>query len=222
MEKSVRHKGPLFTLLAGVVLGAVLLSLAMTAAARDTAKRNAAVAAPASPSVSPPASAAPSPLAAAPAVTYAGRVTGSHATVAIAVHGGHAIAYLCDGKRIEAWLKGTAVAGKLALTGAGAARLTGTYGHLATGAVQAGSRRWTFAVAVATAPSGLYRAATKVRNAKIVAGWIVLADGTQVGILTTDGRPATAPRLDTGSRTASVNGTPVTAEAVDAASTSGF
>ena len=42
-------------------------------------------------------------------------------TIAIAVKDGKAIAYVCDGKKIEAWLDGTLQGDTLALTGKGGA-----------------------------------------------------------------------------------------------------
>ena len=60
-------------------------------------------------------------------VTYAGKVTGGKATIAIAVKDGKAVAYLCDGKKTEAWLRGTAVDGELALSGPDEATLSGSY-----------------------------------------------------------------------------------------------
>jgi hypothetical protein len=39
---------------------------------------------------------------------YAGEVKGGGASVAISIHRGQAIAYVCNGSVIEAWLKGTA------------------------------------------------------------------------------------------------------------------
>jgi len=59
-------------------------------------------------------------------VTYAGSTVGGQASIAIAVADGHAVAYLCDGQRAEAWLQGTANDGKLNLAGTGGASLTGT------------------------------------------------------------------------------------------------
>jgi len=207
------------TLLSGLVLAAVLLTLSMTAAKESTAQ-----AAPPPPKAQPTTaasqSAAPSPTPAAPAaslrVTYSAHVNGRGATVAIAVHGATAVAYLCDGRRVEAWLQGTASGGRLSLTGPGGATLTGTYGQVASGQVRAGGRTWTFTAPVVRAPSGLYRAALKVRTAVVVGGWIVLPDGTQVGIVTRDAAPAPAPRLDVASRSAMVDGATMTAAPVDA------
>jgi hypothetical protein len=132
------------------------------------------------------------------------------------VHHGTAISYLCDGRRIEAWLRGTAADGKLNLTGPHGASLTGTYAKgLAAGFVTANGRRLTFAVPQVHPPSGLYRATAKIRNARVVAGWIVLPGGAQVGVVDTDGTPAPAPRLDTSTGRAEIDGTPVTARPVD-------
>jgi serine/threonine-protein kinase len=145
-------------------------------------------------------------------VTYAGYTTGGAATIAIAVKDGQAIAYLCDGKRAESWLQGIAVDGTLTLSGTHDGSLTGRYADgVATGSVTAGGRQWTFRAPVATAPSGLYRASAEVRDATIVAGWIVLADGSQVGLLDTDDVPGVAPRLDPATGTATVDGTPLSA-----------
>jgi serine/threonine-protein kinase len=78
-------------------------------------------------------------------------------------------------------------------------------------------------VAAAKKPSGLYRSTSRVRGATIDAGWIVLADGTQVGSFTTDdGDPQGAPKLNTADGTAIINGSTVTATAIDPESGSGF
>ncbi len=215
----MKIKGPYLTLLTGAVLGAVLLVLSATAAAKDS-DSNAAPAPAPSPTAAPSASPSPSPEASKPPVVaqavYVGKVTsGGGATIAIAVKDGKAVAYLCDGNRVEAWLQGTATDGNLNLTGAANARLVGKYSSTATGGVNAGGRQWTFAVPIVTAPSGLYRAVANVRNARVVGGWILLPGGAQVGIVTRNGQPATAARLDPSSRTATVDGTQVTAVAQD-------
>ncbi|HKT04891.1 MAG TPA: hypothetical protein VJT31_35705, partial [Rugosimonospora sp.] len=159
----------------------------------------------------------PSAPAVASRATYAGYTTGGAATVAIAVRDGVAIAYLCDGSRVEAWLRGSATGGKLSLSGTHNSRLTGTYAHgLATGQVDVAGRHWTFRARAVYPPSGLYRATATVRGARVENGWIVI-DGRQVGVSTVDGVPQAAPPLDTATRTATVDGASVTAEPVDGA-----
>jgi hypothetical protein len=125
------------------------------------------------------------------------------------------VAYLCDGK-IEAWARGTAVAGRLAMTGKGNARLTGTYdGKTATGTLVAAGQPWTFNAPTVHKPSGLYKATAKVRRVPLVSTWIVLPDGSQIGVALIDGKPRPAPKLDRASGRATVDGTPVTATPVD-------
>ena len=133
---------------------------------------------------------------------YAGEVRGGGASVAISIHGGQAIAYVCNGSVIEAWLKGTAAAGQLIMTGNHRAQLRATYNFKrAVGHVVADGIRYTFSAPAVYKPSGLYRSIAIVRGAKIKAGWIVLPDGTQVGSVESNPdsaapSAATAPVLD--------------------------
>jgi hypothetical protein len=227
----MKRWGPIGTLLTGFAVAAVLIVLNMrigpgtepvaNAAANQPAAPPAATAtAPAPPPdlVAPPsAEPTPAPTTAAPLnATWAGRVDGGGATIAISAKGEQAVAYICDGKKVEAWLKGTAVDGRLELTGKDGAELTGTYdGDRAEGEVTVGDRSWTFDVAAAKKPSGLYRATGDVRGARIVGGWIVLPDGTQVGLATVAGKVTAVSKLDTVSGSARVGGTPVTGVPVD-------
>ena len=221
---------PLLTLLTGLALGAVLLGMSMAATPTAAPPQGAQVAAtspqdpaagaarpaPTTPQTGPTASEPPpAPDTGAPPAkvnaTWAGTVDGGRASIAIAAKDGVAIAYLCDGDRVEAWLRGTARAGTLDLTGKGGAELTGTFGNgKASGVVLTAGKRWTFTAPGVKAPSGLYRATAQVRNASVVGGWIVLADGTQVGVLSTDGAPAPAPPLDLTTGTTTVDGTTIT------------
>jgi serine/threonine-protein kinase len=234
------RKGPLLTLLGGAALASVLIALNVHASASqpkaNVAAGPSAAASPSAtlpsatlPSATPPSAASPAgagALVSAPAVayraTYAGYTTGGAATVAIAVRDGVAIAYVCDGSRVEAWLRGTATGGQLNLSGTHNSSLTGTYGKgVATGKVNVGAKHWTFRARAVYPPSGLYKAAATVRNKLVEVGWIQL-DGRQTGVETVDGTPAPASTLDTGTRTATVNGETVNAVAVDGASGTGF
>jgi hypothetical protein len=147
--------------------------------------------------------------------TYAGRVFGGSATIAIVVNGSRALAYLCDGSRRGAWLEGSAPGGQLTLTSA-AAELTGVYAEgMAAGTITVAGEHWEFGVRAVAVPSGLYRATATVHDTTIVGGWIVLPNGTQVGVLDADGRAGPAPSLDTRSGRSTVDGTEVTAKIVD-------
>ncbi|PZG03601.1 hypothetical protein C1I95_33730 [Micromonospora craterilacus] len=149
------------------------------------------------------------------------------ATIAITVKGGKAEAYVCDGRSVELWLSGTVKDGKIELTGKDA-KLTGIIrGDRASGEMVIGVRRWKFTArpddkvvdeAVAKSGSGtapaIYRATDEVRKAGIDGGWIMLPDGTQIGIVTWNGKPIPAPPLDPAFYSTMVNGVTVTAEPV--------
>jgi hypothetical protein len=219
----MKRNTPLITLLTGAVLGIILLVVSMLAtpskapagyagAATSTPASAAAVAS--SSAAASPAAAAASPTATAGAnpqfrADYAGRVKGGiHASVAISIHGTQAIAYACNGSSVEAWLSGTAVGGRLALTGKNGAVLNGNYdSRRAFGDVSANGFSYAFSVYTVKKPSGLYRATADVRGATIKAGWIVLPDGTEVGSLESNANSAApsataAPPLDVATGTA--------------------
>ncbi|MEV6873272.1 hypothetical protein [Amycolatopsis sp. NPDC051128] len=222
----MKRPGPLFTLLAGVVLagGIGIVNLATgtgVAPVAGTASAGSTPSAAPAPPTTVALSEAPKPEAPARA-DYAGRVVGGGASVAVSVRDGHAIAYVCDGKKVEAWLQGATAGGKLDLKDAKNATLTGSFDATAvTGTVTALGRTWQFTAPVAKKPAGLYRAAPKVRGKAGKVGWIVQPDGSQVGVLTTDEDSSPAPVLDPAAGTATVDGAPVTAEPVSGLAGSG-
>jgi hypothetical protein len=228
----VKIKTPYITLLTGAVLGAVLLVASMLATPKAPASPIAAATpAPASSATAQPSPASPTPAALAnvPArANYAGEVNGGGASVAISIHRGQAIAYVCNGSVIEAWLKGTAANGHLTMTGRGHARLSATYRtKRAVGHVIAHGVRYTFSAPAVHKPSGLYRAIAIVRGAKIKAGWIVLPDGSQVGSLepNTDAAAPSAtraPMLDVTTGTAHDGNTVLVATPISGVTGSGF
>lgn len=219
------RNGPLLTLLAGAVLGGGLLAASMIATppaqesdaapAADATPSPAAETQPPSPTPTPTPAPAPEPTEAAEPepVTYVGYVDGGGASVAVIITGDEAIAYVCDGASVEAWLEGSAVDGRLDLSGANGS-LTGSYDDQgATGETSAGDRVWTFTIAEVAAPEGLYRFADTIAGgADVVAGWIVLPDGTQIGAITSDGVTRPAPQLDLATGTATVEGETITAQ----------
>jgi len=233
----MKIKTPYITLLTGAALGAVLLVASMLATPKAPASP-AAAATPAPAATAPAAPVQPSPASATPTATtvanvparanYAGEVNGGGASVAISIHHGQAIAYVCNGSVIEAWLKGTAVGGHLTMTGKGRARLSATYrSKRAVGHVTAHGIRYTFSAPAVHKPSGLYRAIAIVRGAKIKAGWIVLPDGTQVGSLEPNADAAApsakrAPALDVTTGTAQDGDTVLVATPISGVTGSGF
>lgn len=244
---------PVITLIVGLALAVSLLVSSMTA----VSAKKAALAASASTSAgsgtaaaastaSPAASAATSPAASTasstaaspsgtasgfvvpPHANYVGKVQGNLGSVAIVVHDTFAVAYFCNGSTQEAWLNGTPHHGTLSMTGKGNASLTADYalGH-ARGKVVVNGITYIFSIIAVHKPSGLFRSIATVRGASVKAGWIVLADGTQVGSLNPDVNAAqqvsqAAPKLNLSTLTAQDGGTTLTATPIDGETGSGF
>jgi len=239
----MKRNTPLITLLTGAVLGVILLiaSMLSTSSKAPTSYSAPATPAPASTaaaqsspaSTTPTAAATPTPtataLVTAPAkADYAGEVQGGSASVAISIHDGQAIAYVCNGSVIEAWYQGTAVGGVLIMTGKNHAHLSAIYDFgKATGDILAHGTDYQFSVPVAHKPSGLYEATAVVRGATVKAGWIVLSNGTKVGSLEPNADAAApsaarAPALDVATGTAQDGSTALHAVRVSGVTGSGF
>jgi len=240
----MRRNTPLITLLTGAALGIVLLIASMlstpskapagySAAATPSPASSAApqpspASATATPSPASPSATAPAVVTAPAKADYAGRVQGDGASIAISIHDGRAIAYVCNGSSIEAWYKGTAVNGVLIMTGKNHAHLSAIYDFgKVTGDVLAHGTDYSFAVGVVNQPSGLYQATALVRGATIKAGWIVLPNNTKVGALEPDAdSPAPsatrAPDLDVATGTAQDGDVVLHATLVSGATGSGF
>ncbi|MFI7062365.1 hypothetical protein ACIBL3_15380 [Kribbella sp. NPDC050124] len=210
------QRSPLVTLAAAAV-GLVALLVVNSTQTGTLASPPAAAPATATPSPSPevPQTTPPPSPTATPSrqqvvAVFTGRTTGGEATLAIAVKGGRAVAYVCDGRSVEAWLTGTHDGGRLALRSKSGERLSATQSAEAvTGTVTVRGRQLSFTIDKADPPAGLYRA----RTSRNTIGWIVLPDGSQVGV-DNDGTPAPAPPLDAASGTATVGGAPVTATSI--------
>jgi hypothetical protein len=224
----MKRSGPLFTLLAGLLLALFMLSLNVTEGTRSTSTGSESsgdvVSASPTPTASPPSgkpSPSPSPSnspskTAAPNADYAGRTDDDSSAVAVTLRDGKAVAYFCDGKDQESWLKGDVKAdGSMRLTGQNGNVLTGELkGKRIRGTVDMGQRTYGFTADKAVKPSGLYRATATVRGAKVDGGWIVLPSGRQVGILNRAGKPGPAPRIDPETGAVTVDGQRLTAEPV--------
>ncbi|MEH0422182.1 hypothetical protein [Streptomyces sp. B21-083] len=229
----MKRTGPLFTLLAGLLLALFMLSLNATTGTKPAStprtdspgyKVSRSPAAPntkASPSSSPPVAPSPSPSQSpsrtpAPNADYAGRTDDDSSAVSVSLRDGRAIAYFCDGRDKESWLKGDVEAdGSMKLTGEGGSVLNGTLkGSRIRGTVDIEGGHYAFTADKAVKPSGLYRATATVRDAKIDGGWIVLSTGEQVGILRRDGKPSPAPRIDPETGAVTIDGRRLTARPV--------
>lgn len=155
---------PLVTAAVAAVFGLVLLGVNGAGdPANRVAGRPAAVAEAAVPAASaPPATVAPPRTAAAtPVRAYAGRAQRGGLTVAIAVKGDRALAYLCDDRGVEFWLSGAVTGSDLALRSKdGAATLSGTMDETrSTGSVAIGGAPVPYvAAAVAELPAAAAKA----------------------------------------------------------------
>ena len=245
----MRRNTPLITLLTGAALGVVLLiaSMLATPSGKPASYSAAAAAATSAPAVATepssasargprprhrrlvPAAPSPTTVTTSPVkATYAGRVGGGGGSVAVSIHDGQAIAYVCNGSTVEAWFKGTAVNGVLIMTGKNHSHFSAIYDFgKVTGDVLAHGTDYSFSLPVVNKPSGLYRATAVVRGAMIKAGWIVLSDGTQVGSvepLANSPAPSAfkAPELDVATGTARDGNIVLHAVAVDGVTGSGF
>jgi hypothetical protein len=222
----MKKYAPLATLVAVVLLGAGLLVANMlsnpanqtTAAPAPSA---AAAAAPGEPAAAEPAPAEPPP--AEPAVVekaYTGRSAGNEVTVAIAVKNGKAVAYACDGKKIEAWLEGTLTGDSLSLSGK-TSSITATLDDKASfGTVTVDGKEWPFSAKGVASPAGLYEGRGNVDGVAARVGWIVQEDGSVTGVENAGGSPKPAAVLDPTNLGATMSdGSPVTVTALDGAST---
>jgi serine/threonine-protein kinase len=150
----------------------------------------------------------PAPI---PDADHAGRTDDDSAAIAVTLRDGRAIAYFCDGRAKEARLKGeVGDDGTLRLTGKNGARPDGTLreGKRIRRTGDVGGGRYAFTADKAKKSSGPYRATATVRGATIDGGWIVLRDGA--GILTRDGEPSPAPRIDPETGAVTVDGQQLT------------
>ena len=254
---------PLVTLLAGAVLGVGVLVASMlspsstasasgygatsaasaTKAVKPAAASSASATAPATtpaatsataPGTVPAATASVPKADVPPKADYVARTDSGGAAVAISVHAGKAVAYMCNGHAVAAWLKGTAKAGKLELTGKNGARLDVSYRTgKATGSIMADGTKYTFSAPLVHRgssghrPPGLYEATAMVHGVKIKAGWVVLPGGSQVGSVEyfadADVAPtAQAPVLDLTTGTAQYDGVTLVASLISGFTGSGF
>ncbi|MFF1452415.1 hypothetical protein ACFVYF_30435 [Streptomyces sp. NPDC058274] len=216
----MRRAGPLFTLLAGLLLGLFMLSLNATTGTKGSSYESEPTpsATPSPSTASPSPSPTPTPSKSAPPnADYAGRTDDDSSAVAVSLRDGKAIAYFCDGHDKESWLKGDVKDdGSMKLSGKHGAKLNGTLeeGRRIRGSVDIDGGHYGFTADKAIKPSGLYRATATVRGAKLDGGWIVLPGGRQVGLLTRDGKASAAPRIDPETGAVTIDGKRLTARPV--------
>jgi hypothetical protein len=196
----MKKYAPIATLVAVVLLGGALMvaNMITTPRAAKTAAPPAPVSAPSAAPAPEPSAAPPATEEAAPAVTqeaYTGRSAGNEVTVAVAVKNGKAVAYVCDGKKVEAWMEGSVAGGKLSLTGK-TGTIAGTVDDKATfGTIAVDGKEWPFSAKGVQAPAGLYEGRGTLRGVEARVGWIVEENGTVTGVKTVQSQKDTAPPL---------------------------
>jgi len=204
----VKHRSPLLTLAAVAVAFAIMFTVNMLASPPGSSSTGTATpAAPTTASTSPgsqetaTAAASPSPSATKSAedskfpqkVVYAGRAEDGAGAIAVAVLGTQAAAYFCDGRSVESWFRGPVTGSDISLKSKDGATLQASLdGDHLKGSLRIKNERVRFEINEAKKPAGLYRA----RGSKTTIGWIVLEDGSEVGLQTTGQDSTPAPELD--------------------------
>jgi len=225
----VKHRSPLVTLAAVVVAFIIMFTVDILSGPPGSSSTGTAVpsAAPATTSASsappqppPTAVAKPSPSASESTeeskfpqkVVYAGRTKDDSGALAVAVLGDQAAAYFCDGRNIESWLRGAVTGADISLKSKDGATLQATLdGNHLKGSLQIKKDTLKFEIAEAKKPAGLYRA----KGSKTTIGWIVLEDGSEVGVQTTGADSAAAPKLDPENPQVTVDGENLDAQPVN-------
>lgn len=211
----MKIRGPLVTLGAVAVLG---IGIWLVNVSREEPE-------PAPPVAQTTTTAAPAPQSA-PAPTparaafpsnadYVGKIPTATGTITldISVEGDKAIAYACDGSKVESWLRGSAMDGTASLASKDkTSRLDGRLeGNAIDGTLSIGDKKWDFNAALAQPPAGLY----VYDNAGVRSSWIVDPNGGVTGVQRReDGSTAPAPTLTTEGIT-NVDGIEVRAIRVD-------
>ena len=218
----MKHRSPLVTLAAVVLAFIIMFTVNMlsgppgsssTGSAGPTAAPTTAAAPQQTASATPSASETPEDSEFPEQVVYAGRTDDGPAAIAVAVLGNQAAAYVCDGRNVESWFRGTVEGGHLSLKSkSGEALQAELDGDHLKGTVQIKNDTQKFEINEASKPAGLYRA----RGSKTTIGWIVLEDGSQVGVQTTGADSSAAPQLDPDNPQVMVDG-----ESLDAAAVNG-
>jgi hypothetical protein len=222
----VKHRSPLVTLAAVALAFAIMFTVNMLSGPPGSGSTGA-VSRSAVQQTTPVSSSSPQPTVTASAsasetadasefgerVVYAGRTDDGPTAVAVAVLGNQAAAYVCDGRNVESWFRGTVEGGNISLESKNGATLQAELdGDHLKGTVQINIDTQKFEINEAKKPAGLYWA----RGSRATIGWIVLEDGSQVGVQTTGTDSSAAPQLDPENPQVTVDG-----EALDAAPVNG-
>jgi hypothetical protein len=182
----LKGSGPLATLLAVTALGAGIWAFDASQESQPAAPATPVAASTTTATTSAPApstTAAPPALPAFPAkANYVGKIptASGHITLEITINGAKSVAYACDGKSVEVWLRGSATNGVLALKSKDSA--SSLDGHLegdgVVGTLTIGQESFEYTATPVDPPAGLY-----VYNADgSRTSWILQPDGSLTGV----------------------------------------
>ena len=215
----MKIRGPFVTLGAVAALGVGILLVNMskeeTAPQANPYSHSTTTAAAATAAPPPPAPSTPPPPAFPAKADYVGKIptAAGTITVEITVLGDKAVAYACDGNRVESWLRGSASNGVVSLANKDkTSRLEGRLdGNAVVGTLWIGAKKWDFKADPAQPPAGLY----VYDAAGGRSSWIVDANGGVTGVQRQpDGSTGPAPGLSL-DRTSVINGRTVVASRVE-------
>ncbi len=129
---------------------------------------------------------------------YAGRSSNGEVTLAVSTDGDQAVAYVCNGHTIEAWLQGSVKGNQVNLAGNKGASLTGSLSGLAMFGMVTPSAGLSlpFSAELSAHPAGVFQARIAVNGLATRIGWAVLPDGTQLGVAVIGSTDQPAPPLD--------------------------
>jgi hypothetical protein len=129
---------------------------------------------------------------------YAGRSSNGELTLAVSTDGNQAVAYVCNGHTIEAWLQGSVKGNQVNLTGSKGASLTGSLTGLAMFGMVTPNTGLSlpFSAELSPHPAGVFQARVAINGLATRIGWAVLPDGTQVGLAMAGATKYPAPPLD--------------------------
>ena len=139
---------------------------------------------------------------------YAGRSSNGEVTLAVSTDGDKAVAYVCNGHTIEAWLQGSVKGNQVSLVGNKGASLTGSLSGLAMFGMVTPSAglSFPFSAELSPEPAGVYQARITVNGLATRIGWAVLPDGTQLGVAVAGTAKYAAPPLDLSNDSFTLNG----------------
>ena len=133
------------------------------------------------------------------AYALAGSATNSSVLFAMVTNQyGLLVAYACDGRQVVEWFEGPlqgTIANVVNSDGSSFAAMLTALGAQITLTLK-GEQSLRFQITLATKPAGLYQTKQEVNGNVYLAGWVLLPDGRQAGMIQTGDQHYPAPRLD--------------------------